>query len=124
MPTHTLTIEDWHPTLLNAVRNRHWSVEYRAKRRDAEVYALMALAQCVPVARGRRRLHMLLSGWEHGGQLPDRDGPLKVALDAMKRAGLLLDDGPAGLEGMPLVEVVRGPKRTVITLEDVQGEAP
>ena len=120
MPTHTLTLDNWHPTLWNAVRGRHWSQELRAKKRDARVYEMLARVQGVPPPTGKRRVTLRLTGWERGGVFPDRDAPLKVALDALKRAGLLLDDGPRGLEGMPMVEYERGPRRTVITLEDVE----
>jgi len=124
MATHTLTVEDWHPPLANAFIGRHWSIGHRLKRAAAQRLALEALAQRVPVASGRRRLRMVVSGWARGGRICDADAPLKAGLDSLVRCGLLLDDGPAGLEGMPLVEVVRGPKRTIITLEDVQEDTP
>ena len=67
MTTWTLRLPGFHPTLLNTVRSRHWSAEHRAKKKDAQVYGTLALVQGIPRATGRRRVHILVSGWERGG---------------------------------------------------------
>lgn len=116
--THTLTLEGFHVPLLNSVRNKHWSAEYRAKKQTAKRLTMEAIVQRVPVASGKRKVRLTMHGW-YSGTLPDRDAPLKIFLDALVRAGLLTDDGASGLEGQALVEFVRSKeKRTVITLED------
>lgn len=117
--THTLTLDRFLPPLLNAVRGRHWRSEHRAKKDLAGVLAAEACAQGVPKATGRRRVSLSLTGWARGGVLPDLDAFDKVMLDSLVRARLLLDDGEHGLDGRMAVALARGPRRTVIVLEDV-----
>jgi hypothetical protein len=66
-----------------------------------------------------------VTGWGHGGPLPDRDAFDKVLLDALVRARLLLDDGERGLAGRLEVELVRGnARRTEVLLRDAPVRRP
>jgi hypothetical protein len=116
---HVLHLPNFHPTLLNRVIGRHWIALHRAKAHDACMYQLTALQQGIPRAAGPRKVHLTVSGWSRGGRLPDADAALKVLLDALVQAGLLLDDGPCGLVGSVQVQYLRGPRHTTIRLEDV-----
>lgn len=49
----------------------------------------------------------------------DRDARWKLLLDGLVRAGLLKDDSPAWCV-LGTVETVKGSKRTVVTLEDIE----
>jgi hypothetical protein len=117
--TYSLDIPDFTPTLTNSIRGRHWRAEHRAKSKDAEFYRLYAAMQGVPAAAGKRRVALFCVGWP-AGRMPDADGFDKCLLDSLVRAGLLTDDGPAGLEGRVAVTLARGAsRRTVLVLEDV-----
>ena len=118
----TLTVQNWHPTRLNAVRGRHWAVEHRAKRTDAAIYRFAAIVAGCPKATGRRRVRLEMGGWRTG-KVPDKDAWAKVCLDALVRAGLLTDDGERGLEGQLEVVYHRGAKKwTRLILEDCPEE--
>lgn len=117
---HVVTIPDWLPPRLNQVRGRHWRAEYRAKKQAAEIVGAYAQQASVPRAKGRRRISLTITLGK-GHRQPDRDAYDKVLLDALKRAGLILDDSDRGLEGRMEVEFSRGPtNRTEIFLEDIE----
>jgi hypothetical protein len=64
----------------------------------------------------RRRVTMVITG--PYGFLPDPDAPLKSGLDALVTAGLLVDDSLRWADWVRPV-FLRGPKGTVIELEDI-----
>lgn len=116
---YTLVIEGFLLPLINSVRNKFWTAEHRVKKKTTQRLVLEAMVQGVPAAQGKRSVKITMHGWGTGGGLPDRDAPLKLSLDSMKRAGLILDDGEHGIAGMPLVEFVRSKEvKTIIELED------
>lgn len=116
---HILAIPNYHPPRLNQVRGRHWFREHAAKRDLAALLKFEAHNQHVPPATGKRRVRLQITGWIRGGKLPDLDAYDKLLLDALVRARLLQDDDGQDLDGRLAVELCRGEKRTVITLEDV-----
>lgn len=118
MASYRLVLENHRPVLLNHVVGRHWSKLHKAKQSEAAVYFLAAAEQGVPPAKGIRSVRFHFRGWPRGGTLPDKDAPLKVALDALVLAKLLLDDGEKGLATLS-VEFSRGDWQTIIDLEDV-----
>lgn len=69
----------------------------------------------IPQATCKRGVRLIISGSGKG----DADGFDKLALDALKAAGLLVDDSPAWLDGRMQVEFVKGPKSTTVELWDV-----
>jgi hypothetical protein len=117
--TYTVEIPNWRPVSLNAVRGRHWSAERRAKRETADLLAGYARFFLVPAAAGPRRVSVLVTLGPRE-RANDRDNLDKILLDALVQVGLLLDDGPASLDGRVEVTFRRGPARaTTLTLEDV-----
>jgi Holliday junction resolvase RusA-like endonuclease len=145
MSHHTFTIPGWRPALANELIYRDWRVALSRKARDVKVVDRAAsLAGVVlvawptkvlndakragldpnqlpdpPVPR-RRRVVFEIHGrtYGHPKQRPDPDGPLKSFLDALKHAGLIVDDDDEWcLCEPPIFEV--GPKKTVIMLEDL-----
>lgn len=115
---HGLIIDDWRPTSLNQLMHCHWTKKHRLKKRDAELFAVLAAAQQIPRATGKRRvsLRIVLSGRQ---RIQDEDNIWKSLLDALVRCGLLLDDNAAGVERGP-VRWERGAKtRTEIIIENL-----
>lgn len=119
MPTYIFSLPDFHLPLINQSRGKHWRHEHDLKMEAIDMLATYALLHSVPPAKGKRKVTITMHGWPGKRRLPDIDAPLKLGLDCLVRAGLLTDDGPDGLAGMPVVEFVRSAsKLTVITLED------
>lgn len=112
-----VTISGWHPPKLNELMSGHWAKAARLKKAcTAKIRRAMNDAG-VPVATGKRRIaiEVYVSG---PGRRPDPDSFLKATLDALKHAGTIIDDDARRCEwSMPVV--VPGPKRTVITIEDI-----
>lgn len=114
-----LTLEGYHLPLLNKTRGKHWMREHRLKKEAIRLLTVTAQCHGIPAAQGKRSVKIVMHGWAGKRRLPDIDAPLKLGLDCLVRSGLLTDDGPGGLAGMPVVEYVRSSaKLTVITLED------
>ena len=90
MTIYTLEIPRWRPALLNELM-RSVKDKIRLKKRDREMIWGSALEQKIPKATGKRRvsLHVTLG---KGMREFDYDAPWKSLLDAMKHAGLLVDD--------------------------------
>lgn len=118
---YELWIQRWRPPLLNQFVGRHWQALHRAKVQTADLLHVLAIQQGVPGATGLRRLALTIRLWGRQKQC-DADAPWKVLLDSLKRAGLLIDDGPLGLAGLPSLSFERVGKEkagTLILLEDV-----
>lgn len=116
--THTLTIDGWHPTLLNKLLRGTRRDAARMKHADTEVVCGEALRQGVARATGRRRVTIVMR-YPAGRVHCDFDAPLKVTLDALRKARLLRDDNPTWLESVS-VRYATGPKATIIHLEDCE----
>ena len=114
---HTLRIDGWHPTLLNRLLYKPWYAVSRRKRADTEVVCVEAIRQGVERATGRRAVTITLV-YPKGKRHCDWDAPLKVMLDALVKAQLLVDDSPAWLSSVS-VRYETGPKATIVELEDV-----
>lgn len=118
MPTHTLTIDGWHPTLLNKLLRGDRRAAAKKKHVDCEVVCGEAARQGVARATGRRRVAIVMR-YPAGKVHCDFDAPLKVLLDALSKAKLLRDDNPTWLESVS-VRYETGPKATIIHLEDCE----
>lgn len=111
-----LTIPGWSPVLVNNLIGQHPMVVHRRKRRDREMVARAMLVYGVPRATGLRRVRFTITG--RYGQFPDPDACLKSGLDALVRAGAIVDDSARWCEwSIPIYR--RGSQETVIELEDV-----
>jgi hypothetical protein len=89
---------------------------HRRKKKDAERVAIAKLVYGVPAATGPRRVSVEIGG--RYGRKPDPLAPFKSLLDALTRCGLLVDDDTRYCVPEP-ARYVRGPKGTVIVLEDM-----
>lgn len=124
MIAHTLTIPNWLPPRLNQVRGRHWYAEAKLKKEAIAFIVFYARLCGVPPARGRRRVSLRIVLGPRRRQ-PDRDAYDKMLLDALCRAGLLLDDSDRGLVGRVDIQFRRGPNcETTITIEEAEAETP
>lgn len=113
--TYRLEIPGWRPALANELMGDHRRAA-RLKRADVAQVLAACLAFGVPPATGKRRVGFTISG--RYSTFPDPDAPLKSGLDALKRAGAIVDDSAEWCE-WSIPTFARGPKGTVITLEDV-----
>lgn len=113
---HTFTIPGYLPPRLNVFLRMHWAKRSRAqKEADAMVKVYSRNAWLVPLALGKRRVSLAF----HGGRA-DPDARLKVVLDALVHARLLIDDSEQWCEiGDVRNAGRRGDKATVVTLEDL-----
>jgi len=118
-----LKIPDWTPTSLNKFANVHWTKRKKIKDADTALMTVYGLAQCIRCATGRRKVSLVISGYGRGGPFPDPDNLWKSLLDALKNAGLLVNDTQQYCE-MGDVKFVRSTKRqTIIILEDLPDES-
>lgn len=115
----TLDIPGWRPTLANELvkaERRHWGMAATLKKRDAKKLIDEAVAQKVPPASRKRLVRFVIYC---PSKFPDKDAPLKSFLDGLTTAGLILDDSETWCE-WEKPSFRRGPKRTIITLEDME----
>ncbi len=110
-----LVIPDWTPVSVNVIMRLHWSRRNRRLKADADVVGAYALIAATPFALAKRRV--TLTFHVPAKRLPDPDNLLKSCLDALVKNGLLVDDSSQWCD--VTARVVRGPRQTVITLEDV-----
>jgi len=97
MAVFELTLRDWHPARLNQLTNGHWGARQRLKQRDQRAVFMNARLQGVPLAKGRRRVSLVIT-LKKGQRAADPDAYWKSSLDALVQAGLLKDDSPKWLE--------------------------
>lgn len=115
MAVHTFTIPGYLPTPLNRLLRMHWSRRGKHQAGASALVAGYARLAGVPRAEGRRRVSLTFRGGR-----ADPDARLKLILDALVRASLLVDDGEAWcVIGEVRNTGRRGDRATVITLEDV-----
>ncbi len=119
MATHSLTIPRWHPAPKNQLLKVHWRIAHRRKKSDREIVAGEALAQGIAKAKGRRRVHLcIVLGPRQRGC--DVDAYHASLLDAMKHAGLIVDDSPRWCEITPVTFARGVPHSTIVTFEDLE----
>jgi len=139
--TYRIVIPDWQPCRDNQLKG-HWATGAALKKRDVRTIAKANLLAQVPlvamprdVVRDCRKLGISESsiGAQHeprkrrvglevffprGGRRPDPTAFFKSLLDALCEVGLLVDDSEKWYETSQPVWS-KGPKATVITLEDI-----
>lgn len=107
------------PPSVNRLLTTHWSKASRIKKKAANQVVFACMCAGVPMAKGKRRVGFTatVTNLSHA---PDPDNLYKCLLDALKRAGAIVDDHSSYCElGQARVEKgkVRGTK---IYLEDVE----
>lgn len=113
-------IPNWHPARTNALLSAHWAAAQRMKDSDFNMVNGYRLRYGLPKAEGKRRvtLHIIRKPRQAGA---DPDAYWKSLLDALKRAGLLVDDNRQHVELMPVTysDKTTANWGTRITLEDM-----
>ena len=113
-------IPRWHPARLNTLMGMHHMAASRRKKADKEM--VWSYSTNLPKAKGRRRVEftIVLKKGQRGG---DPDSYFKSGLDALKHAGMLVDDNRQSIDLQP-IRYERGTEAdwgTAIVLEDVDG---
>lgn len=115
---YRLVVPNWTPPRLNQAIGCHWRKLNRLKCETIGLLTVYAREQSVPAATCRRSVRLIVT-LGPGQKTPDEDAYDKMLLDALTRAGLLIDDGKRGLKGRMAVEFKRGPqKQTEIVLTE------
>ncbi len=109
------------PARLNELMSQHWGVAARMKQLYADHVSIAKVKAGVPVATGRRRVHLTIR-LTYRQRRADPDAWWKVVLDALVKAKLLKDDNPKWCVLAP-VEYERGTvSGSVIVLEEIEDE--
>ena len=116
MASWRVDIPGYVPASTNRLMRLHWAQRNRVLKAEAELVAAYVLGAGVPRATGKRRVSIDIS--QARGRLMDPDNCLKGLIDHTVKAGALVDDSGEWCE-VGAVRVSRGPRRTVIVLEDV-----
>jgi hypothetical protein len=119
---YEILIENWWPPSANDFRGRHWSAERKAKKEAYDfISTYVRNLGGVPAARGRRRVTLVrVLGPRQRGR--DTDNEQKALRDALRAAGVIVNDDPRWLVfPEPLTE--RGARRaTRLIIEDIEPE--
>ncbi len=94
-----IRIEHWHPAKLNELMGGHWSRGHRLKKRDREI--IWAYSQKAAHAIHKRRVELTIT-LKKGQRAADPDAQWKSLLDALKHAGLIVEDNRQGVELLPV----------------------
>lgn len=120
-----VTVPDYTPPSLNQILGCGPGKRGKLKRECANFFAVYASLAGVPVASAsggvKRRVLFTFHGWPRG-QFPDPDNMLKVPLDALRAAALIVDDSQAWCEWERPAFVRSGVRKTVIELFDLSPE--
>lgn len=113
MDGYIITIPDYLPQRLNVLLRSHWAVRGRAQKEADHLVCAYGMLSRVPKATTRRRVRLIFFGARS-----DPDSRMKLLLDALVHAGLLVDDSGKWCElATPRNE--KGPKATRIILVNV-----
>lgn len=118
-----IAIPNYNPPKVNDWRGWHWTKRAAPKAELADLLKVYALAANVPPAdrfgrEHKRKIGLTVYGWPRG-RLPDPDAFLKDLLDALKTAGLLVDDSQEFCSFTQPVVVRSKVRRTEVTIEEV-----
>lgn len=120
MPAYAIVIPDWLPTTKNVWQRANRHARRKLMKAATEMVWYHARLAGVPPAACRRRVTLAFRApGGRGAKNGDPDARLSCCLDAMVRAGLLVDDSDRWCVLMPR-EGERGPTRTLIHLEDLE----
>lgn len=114
----SFTIDDWHPTKLNALMNMPWPTRRRAKFHDALTLADACRQAGVTLATTPRTLSVLIL-LAPGQRGADSDAYDKALRDGLKRCGAIKDDNRQWLIPRPTLYDRVARMGTAIVLEDV-----
>lgn len=119
-----IRIPDWTPPSVNLAMGKHWPVGNKIKKEVAEllrVYGQMAgLRFVTDTYRPCRRVAIYAYYPSNQGRKPDPDNLTKITLDAMRQAGVIVDDDRNWLvwERPRICDAALPQSRTVIMVED------
>ena len=100
MTVYTLEIPRWRPALLNELM-RSVRDKIRLKKLDREMVCAYAWQAKIPKATGKRRVSLHVTLGKRMQEF-DYDAPWKSLNDAMKHAGLIVDDSVQYVEQGPV----------------------
>lgn len=114
-----VTIDHWHPTLLNVLLHSHHMKAHRLKMADQAVITAEMLRAGAGRAQGKRRVSLRI-GLRKGQRAGDPDGYFKSLLDALKACRQIKDDNRQWCE-TDRPEFERSGKwwGSIVTLEDI-----
>ena len=111
-----LEVPGWLPERINVLLRAHWAKQRKLGREAAAVVGAARLLAGVPAGCKTKRSVSVVYSQPRGSA--DPDARWKQLLDALVKAGLLKDDSQDWCVPLPPV-TVRGPRGTVVTLEDL-----
>lgn len=115
---YLVEIDGWHPPTLNSVMRGSIRTRIAAGKRCDHVIAAALAVAGVPAAEGKRRVALSL-GFPPGNSFVDVDAPWKALLDALVKAGALIDDSYRWCELAPIHQHRTTARHTLITLTDI-----
>jgi Holliday junction resolvase RusA-like endonuclease len=92
---HRIVIPNWQPARLNQFADKSWHVRSRLKAADKNMVAHYARQADVAPPEGRRKVSLVVV-LRKGQRAPDTDAYWKSLLDALVKAGVLIDDNRNG----------------------------
>ena len=113
MAVYEFAIPGYLPLRLNELLRTHWSVRSRAQREVSDLVAIYSRLARIPEASRRRKVSLTFCDAKS-----DPDSRLKLVLDALVHARLLVDDS----ERWCLLDPAKnapGPRAVAIRLEDI-----
>jgi len=115
MTCHTIRIPRWKPVLTNTLMGNHWAKAAKLKKADMQMVSAYCLQAGIPRAKGKRRVELVVE-IAGRGRTPDPDSMWKSLLDALKQAGMLVDDSGKWCEIVP-PQIIRKAKETATTIQ-------
>lgn len=119
MSTHAFTIPGYLPPTLNVLIRSHWSARARKGRECKHLVLAYSGIARTPQATGKRRVSLAFVS-RRGERAADHDARLKLLLDALVFAGLLVDDSPQWCELGRIESRAGAARETIVTLEDIE----